>query len=78
MSQNQRRPLDDLQKSIGKNIIVRIRGNHIIRGILKGYDVHLNLALDNAILVENEEDSKEDAVGNIILRGDNVLMISPQ
>ena len=76
MSQN-KRPLDDLQYSIGKQIIVRIRGGHIMRGVLKSYDPHLNLHIDNAVFVKNEEEAQEEQLGQIILRGDNVLMISP-
>ena len=76
MSQN-RRPLDDLQNSIGKNVIVRLRGGHIIKGVLKSFDPHLNLHLEDATFVKNEEEFQEEQVGQIILRGDNVLMISP-
>ena len=70
------RPLDDLKKSIGKNIIIRLRGNHTMRGILKSYDPHLNLHLEEAVFVKNEEGAEEEQIGQIILRGDNVLMIS--
>ena len=76
MSRNNR-PLDDLQNSIGKNIIVRIRGGHTMRGVLKSYDPHLNLHMEDVVLVKNEEDTQEEQLGQIILRGDNVLMISP-
>lgn len=76
MSHNQR-PLDELKNSIGKNIIVRLRGSHIMRGVLKSYDPHLNLHLENAVFVKHEENAQEEQVGQIILRGDNVLMISP-
>jgi small nuclear ribonucleoprotein len=55
-------------------VIVSLRGNREIRGILQGYDVHMNLVLDRA------EEMVEGVVqkrGTLIVRGDNVIYISP-
>jgi small nuclear ribonucleoprotein len=55
-------------------VIVSLRGNREIRGILQGYDVHINLVLDRA------EEMVEGVVqkrGTLIVRGDNVIYISP-
>jgi small nuclear ribonucleoprotein len=55
-------------------VIVSLKGNREIRGILQGYDVHMNLVLDRA------EEMVEGAVqkrGTLIVRGDNVIYISP-
>ncbi|MCK5563596.1 RNA-binding protein, partial [Candidatus Bathyarchaeota archaeon] len=35
-----------LEESIGKIVLVRLRGGRSIRGRLKGFDQHLNLVLD--------------------------------
>lgn len=74
----EQRPFEVLQRSIGKTVIVRLKGNNIMRGILKSYDQpHLNLYLDNAVLVKSGEEPEEEQIGQVILRGDNVLMVSP-
>ena len=76
MSHN-KRPLDGLGNSIDKKVVVRLRGSQIIQGVLKSYDIHLNLHLEDATFIKHEENSEQEHVGQIILRGDNVLMISP-
>ena len=73
----EQRPFDVLQKSIGKTVIVRLKGNNVMRGILKSFDPHLNLFLENAVLVKNGEAPEEEQIGQVVLRGDNVLMVSP-
>ncbi|HID42731.1 MAG TPA: small nuclear ribonucleoprotein, partial [Archaeoglobaceae archaeon] len=42
------RPLDILNKALKTSVIVRIKGGREFRGILNGYDVHMNLVLQNA------------------------------
>jgi len=64
-----------LEESIGKIVLIRLRGGKSIRGQLKGFDQHLNLVLDKAEDVTDTENIKE--LGLIIVRGDNVVMISP-
>ena len=64
-----------LEESIGKTVLIRLRGGKSIRGQLKGFDQHLNLVLDKAEDVTDMENIKE--LGLIIVRGDNVIMISP-
>ena len=64
-----------LEKSLGKNVLIRLRGGKSIRGQLKGFDQHLNLVLEKAEDV-TDTNSVVD-LGLIIVRGDNVVMISP-
>jgi len=64
-----------LEESLRKIVLVRLRGGKRLRGKLKGFDQHLNL------LLEETEDitiaGKSRKLGTIILRGDNVIIISP-
>lgn len=69
------RPLDILNEALQSPVIVRIRGGREIRGELQGYDLHMNLVLDNA--EEMIEDKENRQLGTVILRGDNVVYISP-
>lgn len=70
-----RRPLEILDQVLNRQpVIVSLKGGREIRGILQGYDVHMNLVLDKA---EEEEAGQVQKVGTLIVRGDNVIYISP-
>ena len=63
-----------LNDCIGKVILVKLRNNTTIRGNLQAFDPHMNLVLTEV------EDITEDEVKNldkIILRGGNILIVSP-
>jgi small nuclear ribonucleoprotein len=64
-----------LEESLGKIVLVRLRGGKKLRGKLKGFDQHLNLLLEETEDITNAE--KPRKLGTIILRGDNVIIISP-
>ena len=64
-----------LEESLGKTVLIRLKGGKSVRGELRGFDQHLNLVLEKA---ENVTDTKKiEQLGLIIVRGDNVIMISP-
>ena len=69
------RPFDLLNDSIGKEVLVILKGDANIRGTLKAFDVHMNIVLENAEQLENGE--PKTRYGKLMVRGDNVLMISP-
>ncbi len=70
-----KRPLDILDLVLNRQpVIVSLKGGREIRGVLQGYDVHMNLVLDKAEETENGQVVK---VGTLIVRGDNVIYISP-
>lgn len=64
-----------LDESLGKVVLIKLKGGKVIRGSLKGFDQHMNLLLDDS--EEIMEDGKTGRLGTIIVRGDNVIMISP-
>jgi len=63
-----------LEESLGKFVLVRLRGGRKLRGRLKGFDQHLNLVLEETEDITNAEKTRK--IGTIILRGDNVVIIS--
>ncbi len=64
-----------LEQNIGKIVLVRLRGGKGLRGKLKGFDQHLNLVLEETDDTSDIENTKK--LGLIIVRGDNVVLISP-
>jgi len=69
------KPLNVLNKTINKPVIVKLKAGREYRGTLDGYDVHMNLVLKNADeLVNDEVVARLDVT---IVRGDNVIYISP-
>ena len=69
------KPLNLLNQKLNNRVIVELKGNREYRGILDGYDPHMNLVLKNAEeLFESETKRKLETA---IVRGDNVIYISP-
>ncbi|HUI85916.1 MAG TPA: LSm family protein [Nitrososphaerales archaeon] len=64
-----------LDESLGKIVLIKLKGGKVIRGVLQGFDQHMNLSLDNA--EDILEDGKSNPLGTLIVRGDNIIMISP-
>jgi len=68
-------PLRILESNLGKVVLVRLKGGRSLRGKLEGYDQHMNLVLGEA---EDISDlNNVQGLGSIIVRGDNVVIISP-
>jgi len=75
---------DILEQNLGKIVLVRLKGGKSLRGRLngkslrgrlKGFDQHLNLVLEETDDTTNIENTRK--LGLIIVRGDNVVLISP-
>ncbi|MCW4039506.1 MAG: LSm family protein [Candidatus Bathyarchaeota archaeon] len=64
-----------LEESLGKLVLLRLRGNRSLRGKLQGFDQHMNLVLEDANDITHPDDIQN--LGTIIVRGDNVIIISP-
>ena len=63
-----------LHESIGNLVLVKLRGGRELRGKLRSFDQHLNLVIEDA------EELLEDTtrrLGMVVIRGENVLLISP-
>lgn len=69
------RPFDLLNEAIGNEVLVVLKGNAQVRGTLKAFDVHMNIVLENAEQLENGE--VKTKYGKLMVRGDNVILISP-
>ena len=69
------KPLTVLSQAANKNVIVELKGSREYRGILDGYDPHMNVVLRNAEEYHEGQWAKRHKV--VIVRGDNVIYISP-
>ena len=74
-----------LQESIGKNVLVKLKGRRSVRGKIKGFDKQMNIVITEAIeMIEQPSNnnssekaqSQESQVGNALIRGDNVITIA--
>jgi len=64
-----------LEESVGKTVLLRLKGERSIRGKLQGFDMHMNIVLEEAEDVSDTNNIHQ--LGTIIIRGDNVIIISP-
>ncbi len=64
-----------LDENINQLVLIKLKGNKTIRGNLRGFDQHMNLLLDDSEEMPAEGEAK--SLGSIVVRGDNVVMISP-
>jgi small nuclear ribonucleoprotein len=62
-----------MSNSKNKSILLKLRNNKTIKGNLLEFDVHMNLTLNDA---EDVTDENPQKLGKILLRGDNVLIVS--
>ena len=59
-------PLDLVRLSIDERVMIKCRGNRVLRGKLHAFDQHLNLVLGDveevATRIEFDEDTEEEIV----------------
>jgi small nuclear ribonucleoprotein len=71
----QERPFDLLNKVLGQKVLIKLKGGTQIRGNLSSFDIHMNLVMQEA--EELDEGQPKTKMGTILLRGGNILWISP-
>lgn len=69
------RPLDLLNNSKGKEILVHLKNDRQFVGTLLAFDIHINIVLDNTKEMQNNEVKRN--IGLTFLRGDTIIFISP-
>ncbi|HIQ49823.1 MAG TPA: small nuclear ribonucleoprotein [Nanoarchaeota archaeon] len=69
------RPIDVLDRAKGKRVIVRLKNGSEITGVLQAFDLHLNIWLEEA---EERKEDKKIRLGSVLIRGDTVLIVSPE
>lgn len=69
------RPFDILNGAMNKQVLIRLKGNRQLRGKLSAFDQHMNLVLGEA--EELEETVVKAKIGTVLVRGDNIIYVSP-
>jgi len=64
-----------LSKCVGEKVLVKLRNGRSLRGVLKGFDQHMNIVLEETDELVDENNSNR--LGTIVVRGDSIVMISP-
>ena len=70
------RPLDALNKSRDKRIIVELKNNKQFIGKLKSFDIHINVVLEDAEERVNGEVARK--LNTVFIRGDTITVISTE
>ena len=68
-------PLNVLEKTINQKLSLLLKDGRVLEGKLIGFDDYMNMVL------EDTEEQKEDGqrrLGTVILRGNNIISISPK
>ena len=71
----EKRPFDILNNALNQNVLVKLKGDVEVRGILGSFDVHMNLVIENGEELKNGELKRK--LGTVLLRGDTVVYVSP-
>jgi len=69
------RPLDVLNNAKGKEVLIQLKNNRQMVGTLLAFDIHINIVLDNAKEMLDNETKRN--LGLTFLRGDTIIFISP-
>ncbi|MEM4240374.1 MAG: LSm family protein [Candidatus Woesearchaeota archaeon] len=70
------RPLDALNRARDKKVLVELKNGKQFIGTLRAFDIHINCVLDDT--EERVEGNVARKLGTTFLRGDTIIMISPQ
>ncbi|MFC1647829.1 LSM domain-containing protein [Nanoarchaeota archaeon] len=70
------RPLDALNKARNKRVLVDLKNGAQFVGTLKAFDIHINTVLEDA--EERVDGEMKRKLGVVFIRGDTIVIITPQ
>ena len=68
-------PLQALEKALNRRVALTLKDQRTLEGTLTGFDEHMNLVISDA---QEHSASGTRKVGTVVLRGNNVVSISPK
>jgi len=69
------RPLDLLNESKGKEIMIELKDGKQLVGKLLAFDIHINIVIDSSKEIINNEVKR--SLGLCFVRGNTILWVSP-
>jgi len=66
-------PTDLLENSMNKEVSLLLKDGRILKGKLSGYDQYMNLVIEDT---REEKKDAERRLGNVVLRGNNIVSIA--
>jgi len=73
---NPDRPLDALNDARNKRVLVELKNGKQLIGLLKSFDIHINVVLCDTEEHVNGELKRK--LGTAFVRGDTIILITPQ
>jgi small nuclear ribonucleoprotein len=73
--ETENRPLDALNQSRGKRVLVELKNQKQLIGKLRAFDIHINTVLEDTEELENGQTKRK--LGLVFVRGDTIVLISP-
>ncbi|MBU1976167.1 MAG: small nuclear ribonucleoprotein [Nanoarchaeota archaeon] len=70
------RPLDALNRARNKRVLLELKNGTTYVGLLKAFDIHINIVLEEAEEIKDGETKRK--LGVLFVRGDTITIISPQ
>ncbi len=68
-------PLHVLEKSVMRKVTLLLKDGRMLEGKLTGYDEYMNMVLEDTEETHNDNLKR---IGMVILRGNNIVSISPK
>jgi len=62
----------ELKKYMEKKLKIKMNGNRVVQGVLRGFDPFMNLVIDEAF---EEKKNEKVPIGMVVIRGNSVLLI---
>ncbi|VDN57733.1 unnamed protein product [Dracunculus medinensis] len=66
----------ELKKYMDKYMDIKLNGNRMISGILRGFDPFMNIVVEGA--VEHTKDSGDREIGMVVVRGNSIAIMEPK
>ena len=66
-------PTDLLENSMNKEVSLLLKDGRVLKGKLSGYDQYMNLVIEDT---REERGDAERRLGNVVLRGNNIVSIA--
>ncbi|VVT51453.1 uncharacterized protein SAPINGB_P003101 [Magnusiomyces paraingens] len=63
----------EFRKYLDKKVLVQLNGSRKIKGVVRGYDLFLNVVIDEA--VEEKQNGEVVKVGIAVIRGNSITSI---